>query len=188
MVVFGESLSTLCLKSHHIFPIFLEKCINYLLKPENQIEGIFRINASERDLTRFQRIIDATGDIPIEEITSPFVVANLIMRFISKIPDHLLIDSNASKWDKILTDNDKSLAYRTARHLVKKLPPINKAIFSRLFALFKILSLNELNTKMGYLQYSILLSPILVEKPTDPRWILKREKIIIFFEFFSKIF
>jgi len=189
MVVFGESLSLLSIRNQQFIPKFLEKCFNFLLQKEKQVEGLFRINASERELRKLQTTIDATGDFNIDENTSPYAIANLITRFIGMIPEHLLIDSNAGRWDKIMTEGmEKTEVYRNARHLVKKLPPLNRALFSRLIAFFMILAKNESKTRMGIMQFSIILSPILVEKQTDRTWLFKHPKVMVFFENYDKIF
>ena len=180
MRVFHQSLSSLAAITGKAVPPFLESCFSFLMD-KLDVEGIFRVPGLDSDIQRFIALADASGTVEFPENTSPFVVANLLTRFIAKIPNHILEDRNADSWTA-LTDVAK------AKSLISDLPPMNRAVLSRLLAFFlKVIEHGDKN-RMGKSNIGIILSPILITNNNDNWWLLKQETVAMLLDNYETLF
>ena len=182
MVVYGQPIVEIALTTYKAIPPFLEKSFSFLLSNSRlDTKGIFRISGSDVEIQRFQKVIDATGDITYPNDTKPFVVANLITRFIRQIPNHLLIDKNAEAWEKAKTPEE-------AQKLFKGLPLIHRAVFTRIIAFFRVVTQHKKENCMEAKSLAIILSPILVSKSGDQRWLLSFSTVEMLLDRYDEIF
>lgn len=181
MPTFGQPINSLAMTYSQAIPPFLEKLFAFMINKCLDTEGIFRVPGGDRDIKHYHSIIDATGNIDLPENASPFVVANLITRFIRMIPNHLLIDKNANELAQISTPDQ-------ARSAFQSLPLINKALFSRIMAFATLIIKHESKNRMSSKAVSLILSPILVEKPNDPLWIFSAETVEMMLKNYNEIF
>ena len=124
MPVFKQSLASLAASSGRAVPPFLESCFTFMMA-HLEIEGIFRVPGLEDEIRRFISLADANGNVEFTENTSPFVVANLLTRFMLQIPGHVLEDKNAPEWTGLTDVNRYLLATIAAAALSE--------IFARLY-------------------------------------------------------
>ncbi|KAH0790902.1 RhoGAP domain containing protein [Histomonas meleagridis] len=180
MVVFVQPLVELAVTNSKAIPPFLETSFRFLIDKGLDTKGIFRVSGLDIEINKFQSIIDATGDIVYPPDTTPFVVANLITRFIRLIPNHLMIDKYADSWSKVSTPEE-------AQKLFLALPLINKAVLARIIGFFVLVTRHKTNL-MDTKALSIVLSPILISKPNDRMWLLPFHVIEIFLKDYEIVF
>lgn len=181
MPTFGQPLNNLAVYFSQAIPPFLEKLFSFMIEKALDVEGIFRVPGDDKVIKHYHSIIDATGNVDLAEKVSPFVVANLITRFIRFIPNHLLIDKNANELAKI--DSVES-----AQAFLQTLPLIHKAVFSRLIAFFTLVAKHSAGNRMGTRAISLILSPILVENPDEAIWIFPADIVELFLKNYKEIF
>lgn len=182
MVVFGQPIVEIALTTYRAIPPFLEKSFRFLLSNSLlDTKGIFRVCGSDVEIQRFQSVIDATGDITYPNDTKPFVVANLITRFIRQIPNHLLIDKNAAAWESVRTPEE-------AQKLFKALPLIHRAVFTRIIAFFRVVVQHKEKNCMEAKSLAIILSPILISKIDDRTWLLPFSTVEMLINRYDEIF
>ena len=180
MPVFKQSLASLAASSGRAVPPFLESCFTFMMA-HLEIEGIFRVPGLEDEIRRFISLADANGNVEFSENTSPFVVANLLTRFMLQIPGHVLEDKNAPEWTG-LTDVNR------ARTLINRLPVINRVVLSRLLGFFlKVAEKQELN-RMGKSNIAIILRPILISNPKDQWWLIGQDTVMMILDNYEFLF
>ena len=189
MGYFSVPLLTLSSQTTRVIPKFIEKCFRFLLKKENMVEGVFKAPPNERDFERIVKLIDASGEITFTDQTSPITVSHVILHFLDKIPNHILDDSTSSKWETVPTEEkDGKAPYVYVRHLIKKLPKVNQLVLSRIFAFFKIYTLQSSKTGLTVEECARALAPLLVASHTKKQWILDPDVVAIMIKEYKKIF
>ena len=189
MGFFSVPLLTLASKTSRVIPKFLEKCLRFLLKKENLVKGVFKNPPNYRELNRMIKLIDASGDVTFTDQTNPETVSHIILQFLDKIPNHILVDDNAGKWDGIpLDEKDGKATYVHIRHFVKKLPKANHLLLSRIIAFFKIYCSKASKTDLTVEACSEILAPLLIVNPTEKQWILDPQIVRIMIHSYKKIF
>jgi hypothetical protein len=179
--VFAKDVSQLATMTQHAVPPFLERSFAFLLaKDRLRREGIFRISGLKSEVESYYRHINATGDATFPEDCNPHVVANLVTRFFREIPNHILIDANASAWDDVRTAKD-------IKHRVDLLPVVNRAILSRTIAFLSIAVSEKWDNRMSVNAIARILKPSLITKP-NPMWLLADEVAELFFTSYAEIF
>ena len=178
--VFGTPLLEIASQTNQAIPPFLETCFEFMMR-NAEVEGIFRSPGDNAVIKRLILLLDSTNEFQITEDISPFVISNIITRFINHIPGHILIDSNQPKWDGELT-------LEQIKSNINELPRINQALLSRLFAFFIIICRSSHKNKMIDSNIAIILSPILVIDPDNPRWLLKLSNILLIFNNYFEVF
>ena len=181
MSYWGVDLFVAAQKSFSIIPTFIEKLFECILENFIEIEGIFQNPGDNRVIQNIIKEIRDTN-IFIPPNGKSFELCSVINKYLSSIPNHLLIDQNSFKIEKIKTITD-------AKEFFNCLPLPNQALFSRLFGFFKLLLRNPKNK----LTPQILLTKIsqyLIERPGHI-WVLHYSICEIFlnnyFEIFSNI-
>lgn len=180
MPVFKQSLASLAASSGRAVPPFLESCFSFMMA-HLDVEGIFRVPGLEDEIRRAISLADANGTVEFSENTSPFVVANLLTRFILQIPGHILEDKNATEWTN-LTDVTK------ARSLISRLPVINRVVLSRLLGFFLKVAEHSSANRMGIANIAIILRPILISNPKDQWWLIGQDTVTMLLDNYEFIF
>ena len=181
MPIWGQNLTSLALTFQRAVPLFLEKCFTFILENHLDTEGIFRVPGNEADIKSFITSIDAIGDISVNSNTNAFVICNIITRFIRDVPDHILLDKNANKLQDCKTPAD-------LKKIIMSLPIPNRAILSRLLGFMTIISQHSENNLMPISNIAIILSPILVDDPSNPQYLLSKDISIMLLENYREIF
>ena len=168
MPVWGQSLVSVALNDQRAVPLFLEKCFKYIIDKYLDTEGIFRIAGPQSEIKSLIETIDAIGDIKLNENTSVFSICNIITRFIKDIPGHILNDKNANQLQQCTNSSQ-------IRTIFQSLPIINRAVFSRLIGFMTLVCKHSSTNLMTVSNIAIILSPILVDDPSNPQFILSKE-------------
>ena len=180
MVVWGQTLVSVALSDQRAVPLFLEKCFKHVLENWIDVEGIFRISGKESEIKELISMIDAIGDITIKNDTSPFTICNIITRFIRDIHQHILLDKNAQAFKKCTTAEQIKSIFNT-------LPIINKVVFSRFIGFLTLIAKHSDNNRMTLDNIAIILTPMLVDEPQDPQFILPKDVCLLMLKEYNTI-
>lgn len=189
MGIFGVNLLTLSSQTSRIVPHFLEQCFRFLTTKENRTKGVFKRPGNEREVQRLRNFIEASDELQVSASTSPDAVAQIVLDFISEIPSHILVDENAEKWAEVpVTPKDDKQPYLYVRHIIKKLPPQNSFLLSRIMAFFRIFMLYHETTEIEIDDICNILAPLLIVNKKDRQWVLNQEIVRIMIKDYKKIF
>jgi hypothetical protein len=143
--------------------------------------GIFRVPGADTEIHRYTMTADTAATVDFAPNTTPYVVANLLTRFVRQIPNHLLDDNTAGDWVFVTTLDG-------VRAQIDKLPRLNKAVLSRVLAFFIQVVAHSDKNQMNAINIGIILSPILIENSSNRLWLLPRETVVMMLDNYNQIF
>lgn len=181
MGIWGQPLPNVVLTTKRAIPNFLEKAFDFILTKKIDEEGIFRIPGDKKSKDKMKAFVDATDDIEITDSTNMHDVCNTITAFISAIPKHIFIDDNVKRVLLIKTKED-------AKAFIDSLPYINRVLASRVFGFFSLIAKHSDKNKMSASNIAVILSPILIDDPSNSTFILDNEIILHFLVSYSFVF
>ena len=191
MKVYGGTLVNIISKYGTAIPPFLERCMSFMLD-HSYVVGIFRVPGDDQEIKRLTGIIDATGTISIPPSASPFVIANVISRFLRFLKPHILDDNLATRWEKVSKPLGSKEPYnendlKEVSKLIWMLSFQNKIFISRIFGFFIMISKDERN-KMNVYNLSVPLAPILVQNSKKPQWLLDPNLVAFMLTNYTELF
>ena len=181
MSVWGKAISLIVWETRRPIPLFLEKCFSFILQNHVKMEGIFRVPGLQTSILKYIAKLELHDDIIIENDTDPFVICNLITRFYKFIPNHVLDDSKAEKYQKCTNEIE-------LKKMVNSLSIENIFFLSRLIGFMKIVDQNSSFNKMNAKNLSVICSPILLDNPKEPSFFFDIKIVELFFTHYTFIF
>eukprot|EP01100_Stratorugosa_tubuloviscum_P008146 TRINITY_DN3391_c3_g1_i1.p1 TRINITY_DN3391_c3_g1~~TRINITY_DN3391_c3_g1_i1.p1 ORF type:complete len:984 (+),score=447.10 TRINITY_DN3391_c3_g1_i1:118-3069(+) len=143
--VFASNLADLVSREKSDFPRFLQSALLYIEKNALEVQGIFRIGAVKDDLQYWQEKID-NDDYDVDKINDPHIVAGLIKKFLRALPEPLFPFELFDHFVKASTISDLDEQLAEIKHLLKRLPKVNKLVlYALMFVCSKIAAKNTVN-------------------------------------------
>ena len=146
---------------YHIPPVLSEILLK-LYQDGPVVMGIFRIEASNRQVTEVMKRIEEGEEVDLEEYRV-VVSANVFKRFLRGIPGCLL---SSSKYTEFAATNDiKSGAERVERikKILAKMPPANCVLAHHVFAILREITDNVGHNQMSALNLGKCLGPSILQ-------------------------
>jgi len=181
MGVWGKELLSVLFKTNRIIPLFLENCFSAVLTKWVDVEGLFRVNGSKKTFDLLKNQLEMTDRINDLEKHDPYVVCNLISRFVQNIPNQILVRKNLDKFIAIRTLDD-------AKRFIDCLPDLNRIFLSRLLGFFRLVSDHSETNLMGIPNIARLAQPILIEDPVNPLKMAEDDVLKLFLEHYFELF
>ncbi|VDO04576.1 unnamed protein product [Rodentolepis nana] len=128
-------------------------------------EGIFRKSVLMSQLqTMIQRVDTDEDPLTIDEC-SPLCAANILKKYFSEIPGHLLIDDKWDEWCKLITFKTDEEIANYAKKILRELPDINQSLLTFLLFTLAQIRVNSAVNKMSVEALATVWGPNLLERP-----------------------
>jgi len=144
-------------------PAIVFRCIFYLEKEQSLTrEGIFRLSGSSNLIERYVQRIDKGEDVDLSQEMDPHAVAGLLKLYFRDLPEPLMTFELYHWFIASISTQDRALRLRFLKHLVNKLPALNKSVLSYLLSfLLKVAAYAEVN-KMALHNLATVFAPNLL--------------------------
>uniref|UniRef100_A0A5K3EU57 Rho-GAP domain-containing protein n=1 Tax=Mesocestoides corti TaxID=53468 RepID=A0A5K3EU57_MESCO len=128
-------------------------------------EGIFRKSVQKSQLHAMIQRVDTDENPLLVDECSPLYAANILKKYFSEIPGHLLIDEKWDDWCKMTTlKSDEEIA-NYAKKMMRELPDINQSLLTFLLFTLAQIRVNQEVNKMSVDALSTVWGPNLLERP-----------------------
>jgi hypothetical protein len=162
--VFGVDLAALMASKREKgreIPAVLEDTVEALIADALDLEGLFRISASNKEMDEIRAKLD-TGQ-PVQFGTfNGHVVAGILKLWIRSLPEPLLTFQLHDEFSSATKDKPEADAVRAVRAAIDRLPRANKACLHRLVTFLSLVEQNSAKNKMNAKNLSIVFSPQLL--------------------------
>ncbi|KAM7534106.1 hypothetical protein Aperf_G00000117880 [Anoplocephala perfoliata] len=128
-------------------------------------EGIFRKSVQLSQLQAMIHRVDTDEDPLMADECSPLCAANILKKYFSEIPGHLLIDEKWDEWCKLTTFKTDEEIANYAKKILRELPDINQSLLTFLLFTLAQIRVNSFVNKMSVEALSTVWGPNLLERP-----------------------
>lgn len=195
---FGTELQELALREGRPVPAVVSDAIAYIERHGLQAVGLFRIDVTSL-MNNLTRDIDAGQPIDLDAIANPHAAANIIKRFLRRLPEPLF---PFSVWNSMAEAISTSQTPEESREKIKavmqQLPEVNLKVMHRIFGLLSRVAQHSHSNLMPASNLASMIGPnVLYPHPsqqdhTQPEFVLRDvntanavvETIITSLEFF----
>ncbi|KAM3178993.1 hypothetical protein ACTXT7_001500 [Hymenolepis weldensis] len=128
-------------------------------------EGIFRKSVLMSQLQAMIQRVDTDEDPLMADECSPLCAANILKKYFSEIPGHLLIDDKWDEWCKLTTFKTDEEIANYAKKILRELPDINQSLLTFLLFTLAQIRVNCNLNKMSVEALATVWGPNLLERP-----------------------
>ena len=160
--LFHLPLDTIMTPPEHHIPSVLKCILLKLFRRGPEQQGIFRVEASNKDVNELKRKIELGDEINFEEWRT-VIVANLFKRFLRAIPGCLL---PSSKYTEFAATNDikvESERVERIKKILSKIPPTNYKLSHHVFAIMSQVAQNVAHNQMTATNLGIAVGPAILQ-------------------------
>jgi len=170
-LTFGQPLEKVMENQRAVFPelnipSLVHDAIHYVRSNALQVEGIFRLSGPHEKIQRIQQAYDLVLESnPFPNQRDPHVVTCVLKQFLRELPEPLLTDALASDFLSVISPDkaeDDPFQLSHLKHLISKLPSINRAVLTEIMALAVDVVAYENTNKMTADNMARVLGPNLV--------------------------
>jgi predicted Fe-Mo cluster-binding NifX family protein len=160
--VFGVSLEEGIKKSiiNNGLPLVLTRCVDYLEREAIKQEGIYRRSGNQKTVEDLIKLYDNGRDPNLEEY-DPFVVAGLLKRYFTLLPDPITSYELYDKFIAAQMQKNKLLRPKAMKLLIDQLPKCNQYVLYFIIQHLVNVAKHNAENKMGISNLAIVFGPTL---------------------------
>lgn len=167
--VFGVDLETLMQSKREKgrdIPLVLEETIEALIQSSLDLEGLFRISASAREMEDIRARIDSGQSVQYSSYNG-HAVGGVLKLWLRSLPEPLMTYALFNDFNGAVKGRSIDDAVRSVSAAIAKLPKVNRMCLHRLVTFLALVDRHSANNKMNAKNISIVFSPQLLRQRTQ---------------------
>eukprot|EP00160_Parvularia_atlantis_P014436 Unigene3588_Nuclearia_a/m.10971 Unigene3588_Nuclearia_a/g.10971 ORF Unigene3588_Nuclearia_a/g.10971 Unigene3588_Nuclearia_a/m.10971 type:complete len:772 (-) Unigene3588_Nuclearia_a:86-2401(-) len=158
--VFGSNLPTDSSRLVNGVPLVVFRCVQCLLKRGLEVEGVFRVPASQVELRSIRAVYDRGEDPNLDAVVrTPHVAPALLKMYLRELPEPLLTYEYYDMFISAAGIGDVPERLRRIRKIIEQLPEINFNTLYYIVSCLRTVAAKSDKNKMDAVNLSVVIVP-----------------------------
>lgn len=177
---FAQPLENIC-EAGCFVPAFVDKCIEFVENSGMQVEGIYRVNGNQADISLIEQKVEENPQVELAELgIGVHAVTGAFKSFLKLLPEPIIPNAYQTSLHEAMVHVDANDRLARLKQILHNIPPHNLAVFKRvMFHLNRITEYSNEN-KMESRNLSLVLFPTII-RPDFTRLEMSSQMYFIFF-------
>ncbi|KAF2092784.1 Rho GTPase activation protein, partial [Rhizodiscina lignyota] len=151
-------------KTEFWLPALPWRCIDYLNLKGTEVEGLYRLSGSKKEMVMWQQRFEKEGDIDLlkeEDLYDVNVVASLLKDWLRNIPDEIFPRATQKRIQDDCQDINTERCPKALQDALSRLPPFNYYLLFAITCHLSLLTSCYDRTKMDFQNLCVCIQPSL---------------------------
>ncbi|KAL6045805.1 Rho GTPase-activating protein 45 [Cleaved into: Minor histocompatibility antigen HA-1] [Balamuthia mandrillaris] len=145
-------------------PALVINCIKYIEERAMTTTGIFRLSGSSTLIEKYVARYDKGEDVDLSVERDPHCVAGILKLYLRELEDPVMTFRLYPLWIGCAATKDRAVQLSYARHLLRRMPPLNQALLEYLLQFLLRVAEYKDENKMELHNLATVLAPNLLRK------------------------